>query len=283
MNPIYNANTVDGTLANTRISSTAIPTTEAFVAPLDNIATRLRPVGPATTGTIQGPWTTATGTLGSNPTNFQTGNMTWDNVVLTVNYLSKRNEVASPEAGRGFNTQGHSEESMIRDLEKDLWALVMLVYSSATYGATDLVTTAANFNGAALGTLGKNCAGQPRTAMVASAALPALANDLIRQGEKWVYPGIDGGVYECLLTGATADVAIVASATSLAYHNEKPPYPQVPPGEISFSEVILPRLRIPVLRASWIDKASRERWVSFDTLFGVAAAELTAMTYAATS
>ncbi len=280
---IFNANTIDSALANTTISANAVPTPEAFCAPLKNIATQLRPVGIARTGTIQGPWQISTSAIGTNPTNFQSGNGAFDNVAITVNYLSKRGHFRNLESGLGLTTEGHSEESMKRDMEKDLWALAMLVYQGATYGATDVVSAAADFDTTDLENLAKINTGNPRTALVASGALPGIANDLVRENGKWVYPGLSGGIYECLLTGSTADVAIVAGPTSLAFVNEKPVYFQVPPGEISFTEVILPRLQIPVWRCEWFAKSSRERWVSFDTLFGIAPAELTAMTYSATS
>jgi hypothetical protein len=278
---IYNENTVGGGLTNSIVAAGAVPTNIGFVCPFPNISTRVRPVGEPRLGIVEAPFITSTSSIAHNPTNFQSGDTTIGNVSLTVTHEVKKCHISAPEGNNGLQTTSHIQEALIRDFEKDLWALAMAVFTAGNHGAADVSSTAANFDITDLEALAAACTGNPRTALLASGAMPGCANDLKRENGKWVYPGIDGGVYEATLTIGDADVAIVAGPTALAFMVEKPLGFGPMMGQATITEILLPRLQIPAWTCRWYDKASRSYWLSVENFFGIGLADATAASYAA--
>src|SRR5215471_18141759 len=112
---IFNLNTVDGNLTNTILGGNAVPTGIGFVCPLPNIATRVRPMGEARVGTVQAPFILSTSSTASNPSSFQTGDTSIDNVALTVTHQAKRSFISAPEGNLGLAGTAHVLASLVND------------------------------------------------------------------------------------------------------------------------------------------------------------------------
>jgi len=223
---------------------------------------------------------TAAATTGS----FQSGDVTATAIAISVAHYRKTMHFACPERNKGLSPGAHLVDAAISILELELQAVATGKIVNGTHGAADITSTAANFDTADLETLAAASTGSPRAALIAPAAMAGIAQDLKWDGSKWIYPGLNNGVFEATLSAGDADVAIAAGPQAFAYIAEKPlSVERTPTGEAKVTEILLPRLQIPCWKVEWFDLASRQHWISLDLLFGVAAAEVAALSYVKSS
>lgn len=277
------SNITNAGLVPVQISANSITPSEPKGAPVAKFGTRVRPIGPATTGTVEAVKIGAISALATDPTTFQSGDTTFAKVTLTVSHLAKRGTVAAPEGNLGLSVVNHAQEALARGLATDILGRHLLAITSGAFGAADVTSQPDAFDIADLSAVAAANNGEPRVALVATAAMPTIAPDLkLGSDNVWRYPAIDAGIYETTLTG-DADVAIVAGPEALAYLVERPEvFSTYPPAEVQISEILLPVIQIPAWVCKWYDRSARAWWVSVECLHGVAAADATALSYAAT-
>ena len=278
------SNTIDANLTNQIIGASGIGAgaSTGYVAPLLAYATRIRPLGEARTGIVEVPLLsgfTSAATSGA----FNSGNCTAAAIAVDVAHYRKAIHFSSPHRNQGMAPGQHLVDAAIANLELELQAVALAKITNATHGAADIESTAANFDTTDLEALAAASTSSPRAALISTAALAGVAQDLKREGGRWIYPGLDNGVFEATLNAGEADVAVVAGSQAFAFIVEKPlGLENLPaPSGLKVSEIVLPRLGIPCWRSEWFDLATREQWISLHLLFGASAADATALSYAA--
>ena len=155
---IYNANTIDSGLANSLLASDAVQTMRTYVAPLGAFtkAVSVSPISPRQV--INVPLVSSSGSIQTNPTNFETGDTTAGDIAVTVNQYSKSWAVSHAEGNLGLKL-AQLAPTNAAVLSEGLVALVTAKMTNANYGADNVIGAAANFDSAdlpAVLALGKN-------------------------------------------------------------------------------------------------------------------------------
>ncbi len=274
-----NANTVDSALGNRGITTNAVAVPETFFSDLNGIGRRARMPNPAP-GVQQVPITLSNTAAASNPTNFQLGDTTLDNIAVTVAHICKPAYLSRAEQGHSLANE-HVTASLIRLVEQDIVTLVTTAMTTANFGATDSSVTTVNFDETELQVLIGACGSKPRTLLIPNAARAGIVDSLMLGPNGWQYPGIET-VREVTATLGDAHT-VLASPEALAFIVEKPEaFNHYPPGELQIKEIVLPTLNIPAWHVVWIDRATRSSWQSIELLFGVSPANVNALSYAST-
>jgi hypothetical protein len=276
--PILNANAVDAALANTHIATNAVATPETFWCDLNLNGTRARLANP-TTGTHQVGLGISNSTAGSNRTNFETSADTvLDNIPVTVAHIAKPAYLSRAEQNQGI-TNDHVTQSLIRLFEQDIVAIQAAQITAANFGAADVTCALADFDEVDLQTLIGACASKPRCLLIPNTARAGIVDTLKLGPNGWQYPGVDT-IRE--INAAAGDAhTVLAGPEAFVFIVEKPEnFNHYPPGELQIKEITLPVLNIPAWHVTWIDRKSRSSWQSIEAYFGIAPANVAALSYA---
>lgn len=274
-----NANTVDSALGNRGITTNAVAVPETYWCDMNWIGYRARMAIPAT-GVQQVPLTLSNSAAASNATNFQSGDTALDNIAVTVAHYSRPAFLSRAEQGHALVNE-HVTESLKRLAAQDIVATQAALVVSATHGAANVSAAVGSITAANLTTLSADCVSTPKTLLTTAAGLGALDGDLQLGSDGYQYPGIQN-IRE--VRGAIGDAhTIVAGPEAFVFIVEKPEaFNHYPPGELQIKEIVLPTLNIPAWHIVWIDRATRSSWQSIELLFGIAPANVNALSYAAT-
>ena len=274
---IYNANTIDSGLANSLLASDAVQTMRTYVAPLGAFtkAVSVSPISPRQV--INVPLVSSSGSIQTNPTNFETGDTTAGDIAVTVNQYSKSWAVSHAEGNLGLKL-AQLAPTNAAVLSEGLVALVTAKMTNANYGADNVIGAAANFDSAdlpAVLALGKNFS---RVTLLLDGGHLAYLLPTTREsfvfGEAGAY-GFDGGIYKNnLWTGGATDIAgFVCGPDAIAIATGQPA--NLPNGEYVTQEVVSIGAGISVTATTWFSRASRAMWGSFDVMFGCAVGDAT--------
>lgn len=274
---IYNANTVDSGLANSLLANDAVQTMRTYVAPL-GAYTRSVAISPLSKRqVINVPLVSSSGSIQTNPTNFETGDTTLGDVAVTVNQYSKSWTVSNPEQNLGL-ALAQLAPTNAKIIAEGIVALVTAKMTNGNYGADNVIGTAANFDSAdlpAILALGKNF---DRVTLVLDGGhlaylLPTDRNKFAF-GEPGAY-GFDGGIYKNnLWTGGATDICgFVCAPDAIAIATGMPS--TLPTGEAMVQESVAIGAGLSVMATTWFSRASRSMWGSFDIMFGCAVGDAT--------
>lgn len=269
---IYNANTVDSGLANSLLSSDAIDVMRTYVAPIGAF-TRMVETSPISKRQVVNvPLISSSGSMQTNPTNFETGDTTAADVAVTVNQYSKSWSVSHAEGNLGLKLSQFAATNA-KVLAEGVFALVSAKFTTGNFGSATTIGTAANFDSAdlpAILALGKN---YNKVTLLLDGGHLAYLLPTNRYSFAFGEPGafgFDGGIYKNnLWTGATTNCAgLVCGPDAIAVATGQPA--NLPSGEFVSSEAVDIGAGLTVTVTTWFSRASRAMWGSYDIMFGCA-------------
>ena len=207
----------------------------------------------------------------TNPTSFETGDTTANDVAVTVNQYSKSWSVSHAEGNLGLKL-AQLAPTNAAVLAEGIWGLVSAKMTSALFGSGTVIGTAANFDKTdlpAILALGKN---YNRVTLLLDGGhlaylLPGDRN-AFAFGEPGAY-GFDGGIYKNnLWTGAITNAAgFVCGPDAFVIATGQPA--NLPSGDYMTQETAEIGGGLSVTVTTWFSRGSRAMWGSFDVMFGV--------------
>lgn len=278
-----NINTIDAALLTDWLSDGLVVVANNKLAALNGFSTDfgVDPMKPR--ATVQVRKATAAGAVQTNPTNFETGDSTLDNIPVTVAQISRSFHITNDELNSGSRLAHLSQinaDAFVNALS-DIWTALILDATFAAPAAlnvgaasvfdtgvlADIYGTAKNFrskrlilDGAYVGRILTNINPQAfKTAPQGDRG--AFGFDLLAEQNRW--------------TGADANtVGVVCGPESIAVASGLPV--QLPSGEfLSLSTISADQIGLTVSAATWFSRSGRVTWASYDVMFGAAAGDTT--------
>jgi ATP-dependent protease ClpP protease subunit len=268
---IYNANTVDSGLANSLLSNDAIQTMRTYLAPVGAFTKSVELSPLSKRQVINVPLISSSGSMQTNPTNFETGDTTAADVAVTVNQYSKSWSVSHAEGNLGLKL-AQLAPTNAKVIAEGIWALVSAKMTAALYGAGTAIGAAADFSATDLQPILALAKNYDRATLLLDGGHLAYLLPTDRQsfafGEAGAY-GFDGGIYKNnLWTGAIANTAgFVCGPDALVIATGQPA--NLPSGEYMTQETAEIGGGLSVTVTTWFSRGSRAMWGSFDVMFGV--------------
>ena len=232
-------------------------------------------LNPIKKGKVQVPYATAGATGSQNPTNFQTGNSTMDNVEVTVNHENLSYHVSNDDRHNGLSLASFA------DINADKYAyqlsdLVTAVMTTANFGAALAVGTAANFDLDGLSPILAVSKNYRQKNLLLDGGHLAYITPKTTQQINWGTAGalgFDKIAPQNRWTGATTNaVGFISGPDAIAIASG--PLGALP-GQYYESIQTVDVLGFPVQIHIWFDTLSREMWFSYGCMFGAAAADTT--------
>ncbi len=274
---VYNVNTISTDLTTDLLSNTVMTAMGSRLAIISALFTEilLDPVKPKTD--IQVPMVSASTTMQTDPTDWESGDTTVDAVTVTMHEYSKSWHVTNAQLQSGTQIAWLVEQNAL-DFADGLSKIVTAIFTVANYGA-------------ALGPIADAAMGTSDLATFWAAAKNFTKRNLV----------LDGGHYARLIPNATTMLSLANGAygfDSVQYNNVwstsavanlcgvvvspeaavvAAGLPLEPPGfGTAFSSVgtgTIPGLNLRVQTASWVKPGTRVQWNAYDLMLGVAKAD----------
>lgn len=277
VNPVFAANTVDSSLANTLLSATFLTTARTKTAMLSAFAHKIEIAPKAPRDTIQVELVSSSGSAQTNPTSFETGDTTSALVSVAVSHLSKSFYVGAQEANVGLALAAKAPTNA-KILSEKLVATVTALMTTGNFGSATAIGAASSFDAAdlpAILALAKNY--DSATLILDKGHLAYLLptdRTKFAYGESGAY-GFDGGIYgNNLWTGAATNAAgFITGPDSIVWGAA--PAANMPSGEFLSEGSITLDCGVVVKAYTWFSRSSRSIWGSFDVCFGAAVGDAT--------
>lgn len=267
-----NANTIDAALCTGHLADALISVGKVRLAPLRAFSRDFGtdPIKPRATVYVRK--ASSSGSVQSNPTNFETGDTSLDDIAVTVNQVSKSWHISSNELQSGSALKHMAEvncDVFCRGVSDVITALMI----AGNFGAATVIGAAADFSGSDLApTLAAAKNYRQKNLLLDGGHLAYLLptdKASFRLGEAGAY-GFDLIAEQNRWTGATANACgFACSPDAIAVASGLPA--GMPAEEfLSLERVTLPGIGLTVQAAVWFARASRTHWASLDVLFGAA-------------
>ena len=279
---VMNVNTVASALTTNLLSDTVLTAIGNRLAPLGALFTQVMkdPVKPK--AKIEVPLVSSAATPQTNPTDWESGNVTVDAVEVTMNEYSQSFSVTNAELQGGTQIAWMAQKNAIAFADK-LIDIMVTPITVANYGAAALVAAAPAFGVSDLATLwaaGKNFTLRNLVLDGAYFARIMPTNTLgyqVNQGAPAF--GFDGVWYSNRWSSAGANVVgFVASPEAMVIAAG---LPIEPPGFNSpFASVgvaTIPGVNLQVQTSTWVKPGTRVQWSAFDIVLGAAKADANAL------
>lgn len=271
-------NTYDAALVTDRLADSFITTLGTKLAALRGFSRefgtdRLKP-----RATVQVPKATVGATTQTNPSNFELGDSTTDNIPITVNQLSQCFHVTNDQLNSGHQlmTVADKNAQAFANAISDIWTALLIV---GNYGATTVIGLATAFDASDLAiiyALAKNY--NSKNLILDGGHLAfLLPTDKMkfRLGEEGAY-NFDLIAEQNRWTGAVANTAgFICDPQAIAVASGLPV--NLPSGDfIELGTISIASLGLTVQLCHWFSRAGRVHWMSYDVMFGAAAGDITA-------
>ena len=276
------ANIIDADLLLDTLGEKAITYLGDKLAPLRAFARDFTQDGIQQTKSVQLVKVTAGSTTLQNPTTFQSGDTTTDNIAVTVDAYSQPFHITSKELNQKMRLENLAQanlQAFAVALSK-VWTALIL---TTTFTNTGVTIAQASFDAAnakkLLGSVMKCAQKSLILDGVAFAQLAPSDKNAFQLGETGAY-GFQGIHCQTDWTGATANVyGFAAGKQALAMYAGIPLMDPGVAAKLDGQKIMeIPGLGLSVQVNTWVDVNTRARWASYDLAFGAAVAEATALT-----
>jgi hypothetical protein len=279
-------NAIDATLINSVLAQAVITKTQNKLAFLGAMTTDFsQEVRDQRSRVLHVPIATATSAVQTNPTDFESGDTTLTDAVVTMAHLSKSFYLTSADIGSGSKLENLARINMAT-LANAIEAAVFVKLTEAAY-ATATVTglAAGTITAANLKSLWGALPGDEKNLLIRdteiASLLPSDLNgyDITRSQSGF---GFDG-IYRTGNGFASAGTKLVAAAinrNAIAVASALPEYSPAVADLLDSTVIELPELGLSVQSSIWASSKTRNTWASFDVLFGAAVGDITAAKFA---
>jgi ATP-dependent Clp endopeptidase proteolytic subunit ClpP len=277
------ANTVDSALITDFLADAVVTVANNKLAALAGFSRdfgtdRFKP-----TAQVQVKLALSTGAAQTNPTNFETGDTTLDNIAVAVNQVSRSFHVSNNDLNGGVRLANLAEinANTFVNAISDVWTALILDATYAAPGATN-VGAAANFDSGTLADIygvAKNF--RMKNLILDGAYVGRIVSQInpnafknAPQGDRGAF-GFDLLAEQNRWTSADANtVGIACGPDAIAVASGLPL--ELPAEEfMSQGTADVGGLGLVVAIQTWFARGSRATWSSFDVMFGAAAGDTT--------
>lgn len=273
------SNTIDSALLTDMLVDRTVTTLQNRLAMFSAFSTdfgtdRMKPLAE-----IQVPYATAVSAVQTDPTNFETGDTTLDNIAITINQYSKSFHITNAELNSGRRLENLIDINLGAFADK-LIDVALAPVTVANFGAASVTGAAATFDLDDIRTLYGDLKKSPiKNAILDSPyyAQFAVQNDTQNRGVS--VTGLNGMFENSRWTGAgTNVVGFFCNPQAIGIGAGLPlSGPAASSGEfIALDSVAVPGIGLSVQYAVWFSRASRTHWASFDVMLGAAAGDTAA-------
>lgn len=270
------ANTFDSDLVLDTISSRAQTILGNRLAPFGAFATDYTTSEMNQGKSVRVPFATAASAVQTNPTNFETGDTTVSEIVVTVNHYSKSFHITSEQLNQGFRLERLIDIN-VNAFANKLVDVAMVPLTTANFGTARTITVAqasiadANLQAAYALIAKSDTKNLILDATAYSKFLPTTMESLGTFGRgfnNWYlntrWDGADTNVYG--FAGGPNSLGMAAGIPLVGAGGDM----------IAQSVIQVPGVGVPVQLNLWFSRASRTLWGSLDTMFGVGLGDITA-------
>jgi hypothetical protein len=225
----------------------------------------------------------STGAAQTNPTNFETGDSTLDNIAVAVNQVSRSFHVSNNDLNSGIRLANLAEinANTFANAISDIWTALILDATYASPAALN-IGAAANFDSGSLADIYGTAKNFRQKNLILDGAYVGRIVSQINpnafknapQGDRGAF-GFDLLSEQNRWTSADAStVGVVCSPDGIAVASGLPL--DLPSGEfLAQGTVDVGGLGLVVAFQTWFSRGSRATWSSYDVMFGAAAGDTT--------
>jgi len=225
---------------------------------------------------VRVPFATDASAVQTNPTNFETGDTTLSEIVVTLAHYSKSFHITSEQLNQGFRLEQLVKVNAQAFANK-LTDIAMAPITTANFGTARTITVAqasiadANLQ-AAFALVAKS---DPRNLILdATAYSKFLGSQTIDLGANG--RGFDNWYLNTRWDGADTNVYGFAGGPNSLGYAAAVPLNAGSGDMVSQTTITIPGIGLPVQINVWFSRASRTLWGSMDTMFGAGKGDITA-------
>lgn len=270
------SNTFDADLVVDVISTQTQTILGNMLAPIGSFATDFSDESIPQEKSIRVPFATSASAVQTNPTNFETGDTTLDEIVVTVNHYSKSFHITSKELNQGFRLEKLVQINAQAMADK-LVDIAFAPLTVANFGTARAITVAqASIADANLQSAYALIAKSPTKNLILdgtaySKFLPTNLESLGTLGR-----GFNSWHLNTRWDGAGTNVYGFAGGPNALGYAARLPDHSAASDMISQTAITIPGIGLPVQINVWFSRSSRTLWGSMDTMFGVGLGDVTA-------
>lgn len=274
------ANTLDADLVVDVARETAVTVLQSRLAMLNAFSRDFGIETMAPRRTVRVPKATGGATAQTNATNFESGDSTLSEIVVSVDQYTVSFHLTNTQLQQGYRL-AHLFEINLHVLANKIIDTALTPVTTANYGAATVTSTAANFDTDDLKTLWGAAKDFNQRNLVIDGTyyaqfLPinresfnpgqgAYGFDRFDMNNRWTGAGTN-------VVGFVADPQALGLAAGLPLTTD-----DVRNAMVGIDVITLPDLGLSVQMHRWVSLASRTPWISFDCMFGAGAGDTSAL------